>query len=170
MLALLILLAAPQAADPLAPARAGMVQCYAPDTAAKTCRSIAGYTQQADGSYLNTAKVLIAPDQRITVETVSSVRIKNGAVCGIVLRKDLLAGKVSVGGTVMPPDRAGTLLSRIAGALEPSGMLDKEICTAYIPDGDGLRAEVTLGGVARPDFAQTVIWVGANDGYSVGTP
>ena len=37
-------------ADPLAPARGGMVACNSPDTASRTCRGITAYVFNADGT------------------------------------------------------------------------------------------------------------------------
>jgi hypothetical protein len=48
-----------------------------------------------------------------------------------------------------------------------ASILGKEICTAYVPDGDALLAKATVGGVAQPDV-QHVIWISDADGYTLG--
>ncbi len=169
-LVLLAALAGQSAPAPLAPAREGKLQCYVPDAAKKTCQAIAGYEPQPDGSYRNTAKVLIAPERSISMETVSTVQVKGAAICGVMARADLLAGRVLAGNTPLPKAQADPILERIATALAAAGTLDKETCTTYTPDGTQLKAEVTVDGVARPDFTQPVIWVSPSDGFTLGTP
>jgi len=168
LLALLTAIAGTADPDPLAPARHGKLQCYAPDIAAKTCHAIAGYVLQTDGSYLNTAHVLVDSDQGIALEAVSVVWVKGGAVCGLLSSADTLAGKVSIDGVPLPADQAAPILGQINAGYAAIGMLDKEVCTTYVPEGDHLRAEVTVDGVAQPEFNQPVIWISPADGYRLG--
>jgi hypothetical protein len=52
------------------------------------------------------------------------------------------------------------LRSQLGPAFAP--VLNKEICTAYPKDGDDLKAEATMEGVAQP--STKVIWVKPDDG------
>ncbi len=155
-------------ADPLAPARAGKLQCHTPDKVKKTCSAIASYEAQPDGSFRNAAKVLIVPDQGISLETVTTVHVHDGAVCGTITKADLMAGKLVVSGEPLPADQAAPFLEQIAASFASAGVMDKVLCTTYRADGEVLKTELTIDGVAKPEFAQTVIWVDANDGYSLG--
>src|SRR3954465_9365342 len=92
--------------DPIAPAASGQVQCYMPDTARKTCASIAGYRRNASGAIENTATVLISKDPVVTMETVSPVDIKMGQVCGKIRRQDLDAAKFTLGGRPLDAQQA----------------------------------------------------------------
>jgi hypothetical protein len=154
--------------DPLAPARAGQLQCHSPNIEKKTCVAIAGYALQADGSYLNTANVLIEPKQVVAIEAVSVIWVKGAAVCGPVSRADILGSKVTIGGAPVPAEKAARILEIVAASFESEGMLGKEICTTYKPDHNQLSAEATVDGVARPDLNQPVIWVRPEDGYTLG--
>jgi hypothetical protein len=154
--------------DPLAPARDGRLQCYAPNVAKRTCMAIAGYVRRPDGTYLNRADVLIAPEQNLSMVTETVVTVRGDAVCGPISRADLLAGKVFIGGAAVPGAQADGILAQVAQAYETLGMLDKESCTVYTPDGDHLRADATIDGVAHPELTLPVIWIGPNDGYTLG--
>jgi hypothetical protein len=160
----------PQAAsDPLAPAREGKIQCHSPDLAHKTCLSIARYEPRADGSYLNTADLLLDPQYAVSLRVRSEVRVKGPAICGVLTRDDILGGEVEVAGAAMP-DKTKPILERVAAAFESMGLIGKEICTSYSADGGQLRAEAKVDGVVRPEFAQPVIWVGPDDGWTLGAP
>jgi hypothetical protein len=143
----------------------GFVQCYEPDDSKKTCHSIAIYKAKGDGTYANTAIVLLAPHQAVTLETVTLVQIKNEAVCGFVRNNDLLTGKLRLSGQLLPDDRAAPILAKIAAAYTP--FLDKEICTEYVAGADGLIAKVRIEGSTSPVPDQRVKWVRPADGYIV---
>ena len=58
---------------PIAQASQGKVQCYQPNAAAKTCRSIASYQRTAAGEIANSAVTLLAPQPVITLATTTKV-------------------------------------------------------------------------------------------------
>lgn len=157
--------AASPAIDPLLPAQSGEMQCYEPDEARKTCRSLASYDKRDASSYDNRAIVLISPSEPVVLETVTPVTIQAGAVCGAIRPEDIQNGKLTISGRVLSADQAAPVLSRIADAMKP--IMGKRICTTYVHEKDALIAHATINGVAQPDMDQTVKWVKPSDGYSV---
>lgn len=152
-------------AQPLAKAAEGWVQCYEPDESLKTCQSIAAYKQNGDGSWDNTAIVSISPTQPMTIETVTTVREENGAVCGYIRRADIMNGTLRLSGKPVPPGKALPLLRNFANGMAP--MLDRKICTTYAESFSGMIATASFEGA---DFAvpeQRVIWVLPSHGYRV---
>lgn len=165
---LLALLAAASAAyaAPLTPAADGQVQCYVPDTARKTCSSMAYYVARDDGSFDNRAIVLINKSPAVTLETTTRVTIRDGAVCGALRAEDIAAGKITAGGRVMTSDEAGPVLNSISQAL--TNVFGHEICTVFAPDASGkLTAQATMDGKRQAEQDQPVLWVSPSDGYTV---
>ena len=161
--------AAPAAADaPLAPAAAGLVQCYNPDDAKKTCSALASYSDNGDGTWNNTAQLPISRDQPITLTTVTPVTVKGTAVCGSIRREDILHGTLLFSGKPIPASPANDgALSSLADALAP--MIGKDICTEYVASEGQLLAKVTIDGKPEtPD--QPVRWIKPSDGYRVTVP
>ena len=151
--------------DPIAPASSGQLQCYTPDTARKTCASLASYTLRADGGIDNGATVMISPSPIVTMQTISRVEIRNGQICGKILSADIQNASFAVNGIDVDATRAMPLRQQVLKTL--AAMLNKQVCTAYIRQNDGaLIAKATLDGRALPDD-QRVIWVSPNDGYKV---
>jgi hypothetical protein len=151
--------------DPLAPAQDGKLQCYSPDRANKTCQSLAGYVRDGRGGYRNSAEVLLAKAPRLTLETVTPVTIKSGAVCGFIRKQDIDAGIVRQDGAPITGEAAQRILDAASRAVAP--LADQEICTNYIADGDHWIARGTMGGAAGKLPDQMVIWVSHADGYRV---
>lgn len=153
-------------AAPLTPAATGQIQCYVPDTAKKTCASMAYYVARDDGSFDNRAVVLINKAPAVTLDTTTRVTIKNGAVCGALRAEDIAAGKVTAGGRTMTADEASPVLNSITQALTP--VIGHEICTAFVPDASGkLTAQATMDGQRQAEQDQPVLWVSPSDGYTV---
>lgn len=151
--------------DPLAKAEQGYLQCYEPNEVTKTCRSLASYKRNADGTWDNTAIVLLAPNQPITLETVTPVSIKDGAVCGFIRREDVLKGKLRFSGQLVPDDKAASALASIAESMTP--LMNKEICTSYVASQTDLTAKAKIAGETMSVPDQRVKWVPTLGGYSV---
>lgn len=148
----------------LAPARAGQLQCSEPDILARTCSALASYTQRADGAYDNGYRVLVVDDPVVVMTGSSPVRVRSdGAVCGPLTRADLDSATFTVSGFPASTEDAAALRGQLA---EMPDFVAEEVCTRYTSVGDGLRADVTLNGQARPNSAR-VIWVRPEDGYRV---
>lgn len=163
LLAAALQAAAPAAADPLAPARIGDLQCYGPDPVRKTCRAMGGYSFGADGKILNKAEVVLQDSPLVTMTTVSPVTVRNGAICGPLSGVD--KAQIAVRGRRLPEADAAPIRARLLESMAP--MLGQEVCTTYRRSGDWWIAEVTMAGVARQDLGDTLIWVPASAGYTV---
>lgn len=151
--------------DPLAPAAAGQLQCYKPDTTRKTCHSIAEYTAKGDGTYTNTATVLVSKSPLVVLRSATPVHEAGGAVCGNISADDISASTLIVNGQEMPAEQAAPLLTMGVSALDK--VIGHDICTTYSGPNSDLTATATLDGEARPDLTQHVMWVSPSDGYHV---
>lgn len=163
---MLLAATAAQTADPLAPAREGKLHCYTPDAGKKTCVALSSFTAGPDGSWRADTTMLLAPAPLTIFTSSSVVTVEGAAMCGPVLREDIMAGTVTMGGIPLPAEQAAPVLEQIAGAL--SSMIGTKACTTLRPDGDVLVAESTLDGVAAPQLTQRLIWVAPDEGYRVG--
>jgi hypothetical protein len=153
--------------DPIAPAANGQLQCYSPDTARKTCNSLASYKPGANGTIDNIAVVLISSNPVITMEASSPVEIKDSKICGKIRKQDIGAAKFKVGGQSLDATQAAPLRQQMRRSY--ANIFDREICTAYLDKGGILLSKATLDGVPMPASTdQQVLWVSPRDGYGVG--
>ena len=150
---------------PIAQAADGRAQCYAPDIARKTCQSLAFYKADATGVIQNTAIVVLSPDQPITMQTTTPVTIRAEEVCGFIRAQDIDAATFAVNGVAVTGAQAAQLRAAMRSAM--SSLFGHEICTAYVPNGAALSAQVSEDGVRKPAMDQAVIWVSPVDGYRV---
>ena len=152
-------------ADPLAESHAGKVQCHRPDTVRKTCGALSSYTMEPGGVTTNKAEVLLSSQQILTMTTVTPVVLKGEAICGQVRARDLQTAEIHLNGAILPEEQAKGLRTQLVQHF--GELIGKEICTTYVSVGDKLSTQVTVDGVAKPAYSQTVIWVMPEDGYKV---
>ena len=149
--------------DPIEPAKQGLVQCYAPDVAKKTCRSMGAYDVQGD-TILNAATTLVSPKPLIVMRTVAPVQVKAGAICGVIQQSDLDRASFTYEGAAVRGDDAARMKTAISTAMAP--LIGRELCTSFTAKGGMLAGEVSLDGVRQPDMDQKVLWVAPSD-YTV---
>ena len=152
--------------DPLGPAANGQLQCYMPDTARKTCNSLAGYRSNPNGGIDNVATVLMSKNPVLTMQTVSPVEIRMGQVCGKLGRKDVDTAKFTLNGRPVDEQQAAQLRAQLLMAFQNA--FDHDVCTGFVSQGGSLVAKAVVDGVPVPQTSdQQVIWVSPSDGYQV---
>ncbi|HEV7691525.1 MAG TPA: hypothetical protein VGO52_11900 [Hyphomonadaceae bacterium] len=157
--------AAPPFPSPIEPAGEGKLQCYSPNRERKTCMSMASYRKNAKGEFENPSSVLVNPNPVIVMDTVTPVTIRDGKVCGPIRKADIETARFSVNGAEVTGEAAAKL--RQLMVTQSGSMLDREICTAYVPKDGVLVAQATIDGAPMAAPVQQVIWVSPSDGYKV---
>lgn len=170
LMALLALAAAPQDAGPLEPGRAGKLQCYGPNVAAKTCTAIGAYRFDADGTIWNDARNQIGASPAIVLHATGRVYVKDGAECARADNRAEEITGIEVDGTRLEGAQFESARQQIAANISLV-LGDGEFCSTYAPNPDGtLKASVTVDGVARPEFESTVLWIEPNAGWTLALP
>lgn len=154
-----------QDGDVLAPARTGQLQCFEPNVAAKTCQSLGGYTFHANGGIDNTAEILLAPSPVIIMRATGPVTVENNAICGPLRAEDIDNATFTINGAPAGEPEAANLRAAMRQQLAP--LIGVQTCVSLTQEGDIFRTNSTIAGTLRPELAQRMIWVGANDGWRV---
>lgn len=153
-----------EAAGQIDQLRAGKLQCYGPNTTAKTCAALSGYT--FGSTIMNQAEVLISANPVGTMRTNSPVTLKGEAICGTPTRKDIDDAVITSGGQVLTAAQAANVKAQIWASMAPSA--GKELCTMYaLGAGGTYTTAYTMAGQPTTIPSTTVILVGPNDGYRV---
>jgi len=164
ILAALTAAATPAAlSDPLAPARAGKLECHSPDAARKRCAVLIGYRFGDDGVIANRTEALLSVEPWINMKLNASVAVQDGEVCGPFEGAD----KAEVLMNGQPADAAVTAEVRKTMQTFFDTFKGKQRCTAYERDGAGYKTTVTAKGAVHPMESQPMIWVEPGDGWTV---
>lgn len=154
-----------QSGDVLAPARQGQVQCFVPNAAAKTCQSIGSYAFNANGVIDNVSETLIMPQPVVVMRASSPVVVRNNAICGPLTEADIARATFTIDGRPATEQETANIRAGLTQQLAP--MFNVDMCVSVTAVDGGYRADSTVGGAARPDLAQPMLWVRPEDGYRV---
>jgi len=168
-LALSLTLAGPmlvQDSDPLAPARAGQVQCAQPDRGRRTCLAMIDHVFEADGTIRTRTRTVIAPAPLIVLHSESVVTVRGDAVCQTIGGFD--DARLTVDGQPADPAVAGAVLSQIAAAT--ASLRGQEACAVAIRTGGVWMTRTTINGQRQPELDVVYIWVSPADGYQLAAP
>ncbi len=150
---------------PISQAGRGELQCFSPNFPHRTCKSLAAYALNADGTIAKTATVIMASNPLILMETVAPVEVKNDQICSRLRPEEINAAQFTVAGR--PVSDAKTAKFRAVVGQSMRGTFGREICSRYSKSGAGLRVNVMVDRIEHPEMAQSVAWVLAKRGYSV---
>jgi hypothetical protein len=166
----IVLIAAAQSplavSDPLGPARSGQMQCYMPDAAKKTCRTLAQYIWAPDGSVQNPAQEMISDNPVIIMRGSSPVVVRGNAVCATFVARTIEEATFTVNGQLAPLEVSSQI--RMQLLMASTDRIGKEICTSYVQNGNQFVEQVKIDGVAHPELSDKMIWVKPTDGFRVG--
>lgn len=151
--------------DVLAQIRAGKVLCANPDQATRTCTSIDAFAPLAEEIFIDTGEVLISPAQALTLEVASTVRVENGAICGVMALADLRNGTVRVNGALLPPAHNAQVLGKLTQQLKP--LAGRKVCETLRMENGQLFKYGQVEGVDRNPPGKPVKWVGLDEAYKV---
>lgn len=167
LLALLLSLAGQTGAevDPLTQMREGRLQCIAPDSARRTCRSLVRYTMQGDLAFDAVVTGLVSTEPVAILEYRTSGAVEDGAICSVVRPIDLRDGKLSREGAPLTPVTEAQIRARVMTAVQP--LAGRKRCYRQQFDGTEYQSHVTIDGLLRADLSQRSIWVRPDDGYAV---
>lgn len=168
MLATALLLTLAAAADPLAPARQGQVQCYDPVPARKLCRAIGAYEFAADGSISNLATTRLQDAPVIIMFARSPVVVRDGKECSVEDLKATDIEKIEIDGQPLPAAALDAVRPQIIAGLPDVLKTGQPLCSTYPAQTDSpMSVTVEIGGVAHPELTATVLWVNPADGWTV---
>ncbi|NIJ18567.1 hypothetical protein FHS95_000236 [Sphingomonas naasensis] len=167
LLALLLSLAgqADPEVDPLVHAREGRMQCIAPDSTRRTCRTLVRYTLQGERGFDAVVTGLVSTEPVAILEYRTSGTIEDGAICSVVRPIDLRDGKLSKDGAPLSPAIEAQVRARLMSAVQP--LAGHRRCYRQQFDGTEYQSHVTIDGLLRTEMTQRSLWVRPDDGYAV---
>ena len=157
--------AAQAPADPIGLARAGWLECEAPNAAAHTCHGISRYVFNRDGSVDVFAEQVISPSQHINAQIHQRIAVRDGAFCGSMDDTVIDGATVTVNGSAAP---AG--LAEQARAFLRQNAAHGKQCESYQARADGLMLHISIDNADQPQFDRPVSFVRPTDGYRVDGP
>lgn len=158
-------------ADPLAPARAGKVQCLDPDPAARSCRGMAWFDLRPDGS-VEARQIIIFPNMpAYAAEARFRLRREGAALCGVLSETEMASHRVVHSRAPFAPARDDRIIILFREAMV-GALWNRKLCSHhYARTGDDLMQEVgTIDGQFAGELMSLYIWVDPKAGWRLKAP
>jgi len=156
---------AAQQSDPLARARDGAVECYGPNVAARTCEGMVTYRVLDNGQIASSGIIFIQDDPTLIVYSTTSVYLRDGMVCERVQRSSIDDARITMDGAPAPEEVARAIRDAVWGVF----VNVTEMCSRYASEGEAVDVTIYFDGVEQPEFADRLIWIRPEDGYTLGS-
>jgi hypothetical protein len=156
---------ASSADDPLAPARAGMIRCYEPEPAAKTCHSTMQFLFDTDGTIRADEVITLGTDRRLVMRMQAVHVVRDGMVCETMLVADYERARFTVGGTGAVGQELADLrkLAMDVNSLSPGHTM----CTRPVLKDGAYRNRAFIDGKELDGEFSPWIWVDPREGWRV---
>lgn len=153
-------------ADPLAPARAGKVQCHEPDPGARTCRIMTWYSVRADGVAEMRSVTALSNEMGLAAEARMTLRPERGGLCGVVDATHMASYRIvqmRAPHAVVKNDR---LFIRYRDEMIAALWGRKHCAFNFARAGDDIRLDVsTVDGQFAGELMAEFLWVSPGAGW-----
>lgn len=158
-------------ADPLAPARAGKIQCHDPDPAARACRIMTWFEPRADGGVAVRQLTVLPNAPTLAAEARFRVTREGDGLCGTV--DDSYMASFRIVGSRAPyapvNDKRLSLLYREALV---ETMWKRKICSyEFSRADDAMQQEIgTVDGQFAGELMSQYLWIDPGAGWRLRAP
>jgi hypothetical protein len=152
--------------DPLAPSRAGKVQCHEPDTAAKTCRIMTWFSEGANGAVQVRQLTALSDSPALAAELKVGIAREGPAFCGVV-NDAYMAGFRIVSSRAPYPAADNKRYAILYRQAMIEALWNRKACSyAYArPDDPQLLEVGTVDSQFAGELMSSYIWIDAAAGY-----
>jgi hypothetical protein len=152
--------------DPLAPARAGKVQCHEPDPAAKTCRIMTWFSEGANGRVQLRQLTALSDTPSLAAELRFGLTREGPAFCGVV-DASYMAGFRIVSGRAPYPVADNKRYAILYREAMIEALWNRKTCSyAFAWPGDDMQLEVgTVDGEFAGELMASYLWIDASAGW-----
>jgi hypothetical protein len=151
--------------DPFAPAKAGKIECLAPDSEKKTCVIMTRYEWDATGNVFGEDEMLMSGNPPTSVRGRDLVTINGTQVCGVVNKASPDNVTYLRDGVPLPDSEQAKLLE--ADVQKYSAYVGKTFCKDFSPYESVFIVQISIDGQDYPSSTTRMKWVDPNDGYSL---
>lgn len=151
--------------DPFAPAKAGKIECLAPDSEKKTCAVMTRYEWDGNGNVFGEDELLLAANPPTSIRGRDLVTINGSEVCGVVNKASRENVTYLRNGVPLPEGEQAEML--LADSQKYSEYVGKTFCKDFSPYESVFIVQISIDGQELPSATTRMKWVSRDDGYSL---
>jgi hypothetical protein len=149
--------------NPLAPAKAGKLWCYEPDSENKTCRAFSRFEWDEAGNIWEEDEMAYSAHPLVTMRVRDSTTIEGTSICQVAKEETFQKAVFLVDGTPAPADQDRIYRETYGARFAP--FYGKKFCLDISPYESVFITQVTLDGTPYPSATSRLKWISADEGY-----
>jgi hypothetical protein len=169
LLAAFAIAAIPQLAlaneDPLAPAKAGKIWCYEPDSENKTCRSFSRFEWDAAGTIWEEDELTLSANPLVTMKVRAISTHEGVAICQVIAEESFQKAVFMVDGKPATADEAMAYREQYGSRYAP--FYGKKFCLEISPYESIFITQVAIDGTPYPSATSRLKWISPDEGYGL---
>ena len=151
--------------DPLAPAKAGKMWCYEPDSENKTCRSFSRFEWDAAGTIWEEDELAFSANPLVTMKVRDFTNVEGIAICQVAKKETFQKAVFMVDGKPATAEEDMTYRERYGNHF--ASLYGKKFCVEISPYENIFITQVTIDGTPYPSATSRLKWISPDEGYSL---
>jgi hypothetical protein len=149
--------------DPLAPAKAGKLWCYEPDSENRTCRSFSRFEWDAAGSIWEEDELTLSANPLVTMKVRAISTHEGVAICQVIVEETFQKAMFMVDGKPATADEDMAFREQYGSRYAP--FYGKKFCLEISPYESIFITQVAIDGTPYPSATSRLKWISPDEGY-----
>lgn len=149
--------------NPLAPAKAGKLWCYEPDSENKTCRSFSRFEWDGAGSIWEEDEIAFSANPLLIMKVRGPTTIEGVSICQIIREETFQKAVFMVDGKPASADQDMTYRETYGARFAP--LYGKKFCLDISPYGNVFITQVAIDGTPYPSATSRLKWISPDEDY-----
>ncbi len=149
--------------DPLAPAKAGKLWCYEPDSENKTCSSFSRFEWDPAGTIWEEDEIAISANPSVAMKVRAQSTLEGVAICQVIAEATFQKATFVVDGKPATADE--DLAYRVQYGSRFAPFYGKKFCLEVSPYESIFITQVAIDGTPYPSATSRLKWISPDEGY-----
>ena len=149
--------------DPLAPAKAGKLWCYEPDSENKTCSSFSRFEWDAAGTIWEEDEIAFSANPLVAMKVRATTTLEGLAICQVIAEETFRKAVFMVDGKPATAEEDVAFREQYGRRYAP--FYGKKFCLEISPYESIFITQVAIDGTPYPSATSRLKWISADEGY-----
>lgn len=149
--------------NPLAPAKAGKLWCYEPDSENKTCHAFSRFEWEAAGTVWEEDEIALSANPLVVMKIRGATTLEGVAICQVMAEESFQKAVFMVEGKPATAEEDMTYRENYGSRFAP--FYGKKFCLEISPYESIFITQVAIDGTPYPSATSRLKWISADEGY-----
>jgi hypothetical protein len=149
--------------NPLAPAKAGKLWCYEPNSENKTCSSFSRFEWDAAGTIWEEDEIALSANPLVSMKVRATTTLEGVSICQVIAEETFQKAVFMVDGKPATADE--DMVYREQYGSRFASFYGKKFCVEISPYESIFITQVAIDGTPYPSATSRLKWISPNEGY-----